>query len=118
MKRFKIFVLSAALLIGALVSSTFITSDADAYMSPDRSSNVVSRDWINYQCTLDPTKCLVVAGYAPTVTSGTEADLWGGGGEYNWPGTAGAITVISGSANDDAAGTGARTITVSGLNSD
>jgi len=45
-------------------------------------------------------------------------DIWITGGEYAWPTTASTLEVISNSANDTAAGTGARSITIEGLDSD
>lgn len=44
-------------------------------------------------------------------------DLWDGGGDYSWPAAAAATTIQSTSANDTAAGTGARTVRVYGLDS-
>lgn len=61
-----------------------------------------------------------IAGHLPAATNANEADIWGGGGEFNWPAAEGVITVLSTSANDDGApvGTGARTITIAGLDGD
>ncbi|WP_295440964.1 hypothetical protein [uncultured Thiodictyon sp.] len=42
-------------------------------------------------------------------------DVWAGGGVYSFPAAAGATTLVSGSAADAAAGTGARSIEVVGL---
>lgn len=54
-------------------------------------------------------------GYNPAVGT-TQEDVWVGGGTYPWPTTALAVRVASGGdANDTAAGTGARTVTVVGL---
>ena len=55
-----------------------------------------------------------VSGYNGDVDTGTE-DVWVSGGAYAFPATAAASNVISSSANDAAAGTGARTIRVTGL---
>jgi hypothetical protein len=43
-------------------------------------------------------------------------DLWGNGGIYPWMTAATSLEVVSTSANDTAAGTGAQSITVAGLN--
>jgi len=45
-----------------------------------------------------------------------EETIWDGGGLYAYPASALAMTIVSSSANDAAAGTGARTVTVIGLN--
>lgn len=42
-------------------------------------------------------------------------DIWTGGGAYPWMAAATSLEVLSASANDSSAGTGARTITISGL---
>jgi hypothetical protein len=42
-------------------------------------------------------------------------DVWAGGGAYSFPSAASASVVLSSSANDTSAGTGARTVRVSGL---
>mgnify|MGYP001579140805 CR=1 FL=1 len=44
------------------------------------------------------------------------ADVWSGGGLYPWMTAATSLEVVSASANDAAAGTGARTVTINGLN--
>jgi len=55
-----------------------------------------------------------IIGHNNDIDSGTE-DLWGQGGVKTWPTAAGAVTVVSSSINDAAAGTGARTVLVEGL---
>ena len=50
--------------------------------------------------------------------NGTEETIWDGGGIYAYPSAATVMKVSSSSANDTSAGTGARTVTVSGLDSD
>jgi hypothetical protein len=45
------------------------------------------------------------------------ADVWEGGGDYPFLTTASQLEVLSSSANDTAAGTGARTVLISGLSS-
>lgn len=47
--------------------------------------------------------------------SGTEQTAWVVGGLYVYPTTANTLTVVSSSASDTAAGTGARTVTIEGL---
>lgn len=44
-------------------------------------------------------------------------DLWPGGGLYPWMSTDTSLEILSDSANDTAAGTGARTVLIDGLNS-
>lgn len=45
----------------------------------------------------------------------SEESVWVAGSTYNWKASAGALKVSSSSANDTSAGTGARTIVISGL---
>lgn len=59
-------------------------------------------------------RSLVVIGRNADVGS-TEEDVWEGGGTYSFLSAAAALEVVSSSANDTAAGTGARTFRVSGL---
>lgn len=53
-------------------------------------------------------------GYSSTVTTGFQT-VWNEAVAYVFPSSASTMTVSSGSANDTAAGTGARTLTVTGL---
>lgn len=50
--------------------------------------------------------------------NGSEETIWDGGGIYAYPSVATVMKVSSSSANDTSAGTGARTVTVAGLDSD
>lgn len=45
-------------------------------------------------------------------------DIWETGGVYSWPTSASTLEAISTDANDTAAGTGARTVTIEGLDAD
>lgn len=55
-------------------------------------------------------------GNNPDVDTGTiPEDIWSGGGAYPWMTAATALEIVSGSANDAAAGTGARTVLINGL---
>lgn len=56
---------------------------------------------------------MAVYGHTPTPTAGT--DVWEGGGAYPFQMAASKLEALSGSANDTAAGTGARTFTINGL---
>lgn len=49
--------------------------------------------------------------------SGTEQTVWVVGGIYQYPNTANTLTVVSSSTSDTIAGTGARTLTIEGLDS-
>ena len=51
-------------------------------------------------------------------TGSAPETIWSTGGLYVFPASSGSISVVSSSANDTAAGTGARTIIVEGLNED
>lgn len=53
-------------------------------------------------------------GYNPNVT-GSGQDIWSGGGAYTFLTVASQLEILSSSASDTAAGTGARTVTISGL---
>lgn len=55
-------------------------------------------------------------GSNPDVDAATAPeDIWNGGGNVNYPASASVMNIASTSANDDAAGTGIRTVVVSGL---
>jgi hypothetical protein len=104
-------------LVVAFVTFLLPTFDsADAQVGWGRSS---VRSWFFSQAA-NTSNNVFVAGYLPAATANTEADIWGGSGEINWPAAAGVITVVSTSANDDGApvGTGARTIVITGLDGD
>ena len=61
---------------------------------------------------------VVLLGHNPDVDTATDPeDVWEGGGLYPFLSAAATLEVVSTSANDTAAGTGARTMLVSGLNS-
>lgn len=65
---------------------------------------------------LIPTQTRVTAlGHNPSIGSGAAADVWEGGGDYPFLAAASILEVVSASANDATAGTGARTVLVSGL---
>jgi len=55
-------------------------------------------------------------GHNPDVDTGTiPEDIWDGGGVYPWPTAAAATNIQSSDGNDTAAGTGARTVWIQGL---
>ncbi len=56
-----------------------------------------------------------VQGRNADISSGANEDVWSEGGDYAFPSAAAATVVTSDSANDDGAGTGARTVRVHGL---
>lgn len=58
---------------------------------------------------------LNTSAYQTANTLGTEADLWASSGNLVWPVAASTLEVLSSSANDTAAGTGARTVIITGL---
>lgn len=69
---------------------------------------------------LPPNEGVNKFGRNPEVDSGATADVWDFGGTgntllYPWPSAAAATTVVSDDTNDTAAGTGARTVEVQGL---
>lgn len=57
-------------------------------------------------------------GYNADIDSGsTPEDVWSNGGIYTFPSSASLASIVSSSTNDTSAGTGARTITIEGLDS-
>jgi hypothetical protein len=56
-------------------------------------------------------------GYNPTVGSANYESIWEGSNAYPWQTVADQLEVLSSSANDTSAGTGARTIEIQGLDS-
>lgn len=54
-------------------------------------------------------------GNNPDVDSAAVEDVWSGGGLYPWMTGATSLEIVSSSANDTAAGTGARTVLINGL---
>lgn len=54
-------------------------------------------------------------GNNPDVDTGGIEDVWSGGGAYPWMTGSTSLEIVSDSANDAASGTGARTVTVNGL---
>ena len=58
---------------------------------------------------------VIISGYNLDIDSGTVETIWPNGGIYAWPTQARTIGLVSDSANDDAAGTGARVVRVEGL---
>lgn len=60
---------------------------------------------------------VAIIGHNPSIGNGLAADVWEGGGDYPFLAAASALEVVSASASDTAAGTGARTVLVSGLDS-
>jgi len=56
-------------------------------------------------------------GFNPSVTTSGNQDIWSGGGLYPFQTSAQSLEVLSASANDTAAGTGARTISLTLLDS-
>jgi hypothetical protein len=60
---------------------------------------------------------VAVLGHNPSIGVGAAADVWEGGGNYPFLVEASLLEVVSTSANDTAAGTGARTVTIVCLDS-
>ena len=56
-------------------------------------------------------------GYNPTIGSGSFETIWETGNNYPWQSSAVTVDVVSDNANDDVAGTGARTLRIEGLDS-
>lgn len=56
-------------------------------------------------------------GHNSDIDIASAEDIWDGGGDYPWPSAAAETSIASSSANDTAAGTGARTVRVYGLDS-
>lgn len=62
-------------------------------------------------------RAVTIWGYNPDIDS-TEETVWADGGIVTLPSAAATVTVSSDSADDTSAGTGARTVTIYGLNTD
>lgn len=58
---------------------------------------------------------ITALGNNPDMDTGAAEDVWTGGGIYPWPTGSTALEIVSDSANDAAVGTGARTVTINGL---
>lgn len=58
---------------------------------------------------------ITALGNNPDVDTAGPEDVWSGGGLYPWMTTATALEIVSDSASDTSAGTGARTVLVNGL---
>lgn len=67
---------------------------------------------------LDDWTRVTALGNNPSVDTSAEEDVWPVGGLYPLPSSAVAMEIVSTSANDAAAGTGARTVRVDGLTAD
>lgn len=61
------------------------------------------------------TRRIAALGNNPSIDTGTDEDIWSGGGFYPYPTVSVTLEAVSSSAVDTSAGTGARTITVNGL---
>ena len=57
-------------------------------------------------------------GRNPDIDAGQTEDIWAGGGTWSPPTAAGTVAIVSSDVADNSAGTGARTLYVSGLNGD
>ncbi len=60
---------------------------------------------------------IAIFGHNPNIGAGASADVWEGGGIYPFPASASLMQLSSSSANDTSAGTGARTMFLTGLDS-
>lgn len=60
---------------------------------------------------------ITALGNNPDLSTAAVEDVWTGGGIYPWMSTSTSLEVVSSSAADGVAGTGARTVLISGLNS-
>lgn len=97
------------------------TSNANTYVSPPHSVSVqgsyepfelqVARNQIMGHSSFS------VFGYNPDVDTAEES-VWPDGGTIPHPTTASVLDIVSTSTNDDSAGTGARTVFISGLDGD
>lgn len=100
-------------ILTSLLNST-VHQDADALVSRVITSEISIAEGKFYGYSI-----VNKFGLNPDVDSGTvPEDIWGGGGAYTgWATSAELLEIFSSDANDDSAGTGARTIRVIGLDS-
>jgi hypothetical protein len=65
-----------------------------------------------------PVRSIIISGHNEDVDAGSVPEaFWQQGGPYNWVSAAGVVSVVSTSASDTSAGTGARVVLIEGLDS-
>lgn len=94
-----------------------ITDGTDtASISTDGALNVQERMLAIAEGDVSGHSVLLKFGRNADVDTGGVETIWEGGGAYPFPSTAQSLEAVSSSVDDDSAGTGARTITLIGLN--
>lgn len=105
----------------AINDSVIIPSSQSTDLRVDRGGLIKSIDYYSAVSAgiVQDSAFVAALGNNPTVDTGTvPEDIWSGGGQFPWITAAAALEAVSSSANDAAAGTGVRTMTVVGLDSD
>lgn len=97
------------------------TSPAGAYenVTVNSAKNLIVADWLTEVAKGSVLNHSLVrlTGLNPDCDAGVSETVWGVGGTYTFPVAAAVVAVVSSSVLDAAAGTGARTVTITGLNS-
>jgi hypothetical protein len=102
--------LKTSLIIDSSTSFSDLVSDGGLAVQ-DRLLAIAKGDVSGYSS-------LLKFGRNPDIDGAVEETIWEGGGIYPFPSTAQSLEVLSSSANDASAGTGARTITLIGQDAD
>ena len=88
------------------------------HITPDGAMQIQDRFLAIAKGTVEGHSLMLKFGRNPDIDSGVEETVWEGGDRYPFPTTAQSLEVISGSTDDTALGSGARTITLIGLDAD
>lgn len=58
-----------------------------------------------------------IVAFDPSIATSVSEDIWDGSGDLTWPETSDTLSIVSTDVNDNSAGTGARTVLITGLDS-
>lgn len=109
-------VLATLLGLFGLLAISEAQSQTNTYNVQDSQSTAIESNRINQSMGGVPGYTRVaLLGHNPSIGSGVAADVWEGGGNYPLLAAASQLEVVSTSAADTAAGTGARTVLIQGL---
>lgn len=101
-----------------LMQSLQAVAQTNNYNSTDSSSTAITfnRIPVNFGLISGYSR-LAIIGHASNIGNGASSDIWEVGGTYPFLAAASVLEVVSTSANDASAGTGARTVLIGGLDS-
>lgn len=112
-KRLATWALMALLLLGGGAPAQ---AQTNSYNVLDSIATAIEANRMNQTLGFVPGYSRVaILGHNPVIGNGAAADVWEGGGNYTLLAAASQLEILSASANDTAAGTGARTVLISGL---